>query len=112
MSIGNERPARLPWFRGGEYLSKSSGRGYIVGFVGDLKVIGIPDPAATPMKGAVQAWQFFVEAAPNRLPKPASASNARPAGAPGRNSRATTTTTPTTSAGNDDGGAEDADPPW
>jgi hypothetical protein len=62
------RPPRIPWFKAGEYVSKSSGRPYLVAFLGGAKVILIPDAAAEPhMKGSVQTWNAYLEPAP---PKP------------------------------------------
>jgi hypothetical protein len=53
----------------GEYVSKSSGRSYLVGFMGGIKVVAIPDPAAEPMKGAMQNWNLYFEPAPPRKEK-------------------------------------------
>ena len=53
----------------GEYVSKSSGRSYLVGFMGGVKVVAIPDPAAEPMKGAAQNWNLYFEPAPPRKAK-------------------------------------------
>lgn len=66
MSALDQRPPRHPWFRLGEYVSKSSGRPYMVGFVGDLKIVILMDPAAEPPKGAVAAHVAYVEPAPRR----------------------------------------------
>ncbi len=60
-------PNRIPWFRLGEYQSKSSGRPYLVGYLGDAKIVILLDPTAEPsMKGALNQWNAFVEPAPPR----------------------------------------------
>lgn len=103
----HDRPPRVKLARLSEFVSKSSGRPYWSGFLGNVKVVAITSTDEPTVPGSVGLLDLFIEAAPSRLPKPASASNARPARASGGNIRASTTTTPTTSTGDDDGGAGD-----
>jgi hypothetical protein len=59
-------PNRIQVTKLGEYVSKSSGRPYLVGYMAGVKVIAIPDPSAEPMKGAMQNWNLYFEPAPPR----------------------------------------------
>ena len=62
-------PSRIAACKMGEYVSKSSGRSYLVGFMGGIKVVAIADPSAEPMKGAMQNWNLYFEPAPPRKEK-------------------------------------------
>ena len=62
-------PSRIAVCKMGEYVSKSSGRSYLVGFMGGIKVVAIADPSAEPMKGAMQNWNLYFEPAPPRKEK-------------------------------------------
>lgn len=107
-----DRPPRIRLARLQEFVSKTSGRSYFTGYAGDARIVAITSTDSPTVQGAVGVLDLYLEQAPLRRPKPASASNARPAGATGKNIGSTTTTTPTTSTGNDDGSAGDVDPPW
>ena len=69
MNDRSQVPDRINVCKMGEYVSKSSGRSYLVGFMGGVKVVAIPDPAAEPMKGAAQNWNLYFEPAPPRKAK-------------------------------------------
>ena len=60
-------PNRIQVAKLGEYVSKSSGRPYLIGFLGGVKIVIIPDAASEPsMKGSVQNWTMHFEPAPPR----------------------------------------------
>lgn len=73
-------PNRIELFRLGEYKSKSSGREYLVGFLGGAKVVILCNPAETPPPGAQASWTAYMEPAPKRQKvRKAGAPEARPA---------------------------------
>lgn len=73
-------PNRIELFRLGEYKSKSSGREYLVGFLGGAKVVILCNPAETPPPGAQASWTAYLEQAPKRQKvRKAGAPEARPA---------------------------------
>lgn len=73
-------PHRIELCRFGEYKSKSSGREYLVGYLGGAKVIILCNPSETPPSGAMASWTAFIEQAPKRQKTgKAGAPQARPA---------------------------------